>query len=250
MENTSYESGTPCWLDIGAADPASEAAFYSELFGWQAGEADAGGYRLLLLGGKPVAGISPRQADVPTRWTTFVSVADAEATTARVLVAGGEVHLEPTDVTDEGRVAVYSDSTGATFSVWQPKTQHGSAMTDEPGTMCWHELGTRNPIAAVDFYRQVFDWVAATEEMGGRPYTIWRLGEHAVAGMVEMDDSWPAEAPAAWLPYFAVDDCEAAIEKVSAGGGRTLAGPRDVAPGRFAVVADPEGAPFAVMRLG
>ncbi len=127
MEKASYESGTPCWVDLGAKDVDKAVAFYSELFGWQAGDAhpDAGDYRLFLLRGEPVAGVAPTQGDQPPHWSTFVSAADAEATTARVLVAGGQVHLEPTDVMDDGRVAVYTDSGGAMFSVWQPRAHRG-----------------------------------------------------------------------------------------------------------------------------
>ncbi len=251
MEKSSYESGTPCWVDLGAADPGKAAGFYSELFGWETGQTypEAGGYTLFLLRGKPVAGIGPKQSDVPAHWTTYISVADAEATTARVIVSGGQVNLEPTDVMDQGRMALYSDSTGARFSVWQPRAHHGSGIVDEPGTMCWHELNTRDSITAGDFYREVFDWMAEVEDMGGREYTVWKLGNRAVAGMVQMDERWPAEAPAHWISYFAVEDCDAAVAKISGGGGRSLAGPFDVPPGRLAVVADPEGAPFAVMKL-
>jgi predicted enzyme related to lactoylglutathione lyase len=251
MEKSSYESGTPCWVDLGAADPDKAAGFYSDLFGWERGETYPGsdGYTLFLLRGKPVAAIGPKRGEGRSHWTTYVSVADAEATSARVLVSGGQVHLEPTDVMDEGRIAAYSDSTGARFSVWQPRSRHGSGIVDEPGTMCWNELNTRDCIAATDFYREVFDWTAETEDMGGREYTVWKLGERAVAGMLQMDERWPAEAPAHWLAYFAVEDCDEAMAKVSGRGGSTLAGPFDTPPGRLAVVADPEGAPFAVMRL-
>lgn len=251
MEQSSYESGTPCWVDLGAADPAAAIGFYSKLFGWEAGDPhpEAGGYRLFLRGGKPVAGIGPKQGDGPSHWTTYISVADAEATTARVLVVGGQVHVEPMDVMTEGRMAVYSDSAGAGFAVWQPKAHHGSAVVGEPGSMCWHELGTRNAIAATDFYREVFDWLAEVQEVEGHQYTLFKLGDHHVAGMLEMDDRWPAEAPSYWMPYFAVEDCEATVSQISAAGGSTLSGPRDVPQGRFAVVTDPEGAPFGVMRL-
>jgi predicted enzyme related to lactoylglutathione lyase len=251
MEKSSYQSGTPCWVDFEADDIAKATSFYSELFGWESGgtHPDAGDHRFFVRRGKSVAGISPKQGDGPSRWTTYFSVADADATTARVLVAGGQVVLEPTDVMDEGRTAAYIDSTGASFSVWQPRANRGAGIADEPGAMCWHELGTRNSITATDFYREVFDWVAAVEDMGGQEYTVWKLGDRDVAGMVQMDERWPAEAPSHWLPYFAVADCDAAMAKVSGSGGSTLAGPHDVPPGRFAVLADPEGAPFAIMRL-
>ena len=52
--------------------------------------------------------------------------------------------------------------------------------------------------------------------------------------------------PAHWLPYFGVEDIEAALERVGEAGGQLLAPPRDIGPGRVAVVKDSQRAPFAL----
>ena len=52
-----------------------------------------------------------------------------------------------------------------------------------------------------------------------------------------------------WNTYFTVEDTEAAIEQVKAGGGDKVMGPMDVEVGRIAVVHDPWGAIFSVIRL-
>ena len=56
-------------------------------------------------------------------------------------------------------------------------------------------------------------------------------------------------APPHWLPYFAVDDCDASMAQIQELGGQVFTGPMDIPPGRFAVVGDPEGAAFAIIAL-
>ncbi len=70
-----------------------------------------------------------------------------------------------------------------------------------------------------------------------------------VAGMLEMSARVPAEVPPHWNTYFAVEDAEAAIEQIEADGGAKVMGPMDVEVGRIAVVHDPWGAIFSVIRL-
>ena len=81
VAKSSYEPGTPSWVDLGSPDPTVSASFYGALFGWDvvAGPPEAGGYRMALLRGAAVAGISPQFAPGPAAWTTYVSVADADA---------------------------------------------------------------------------------------------------------------------------------------------------------------------------
>jgi predicted enzyme related to lactoylglutathione lyase len=85
--------------------------------------------------------------------------------------------------------------------------------------------------------------------MDGMQYTEWKLGEKSVAGMMTMPDMVPAEAPAHWLVYFATEDTDATVAKASELGAVTLVPPTDIPPGRFAVIMDPEGAAFAVIKM-
>ena len=94
-EKTSYAPGTPCWVELsGTPDIEASQSFYRELFGWEMPElpnsAEMGGYRRAKLGGRDVAGVSPRmQDDQPVVWATYVSVEDAAATAAKVGETGG-----------------------------------------------------------------------------------------------------------------------------------------------------------------
>jgi predicted enzyme related to lactoylglutathione lyase len=202
------------------------------------------------IDGKPVAGIGRQMNEAaPPYWTTYISVTNADAATAVVSEAGGTVVVAPFDVVGAGRMAVLADPTGAPISVWEAQAHTGSGIVDEPGSMCWHELYTRDPEAAKTFYESAFGWSSTEEDMGGSRYTVWKLGDQSVGGMVVLDEQMPAELPPHWLVYFAVDDCDAAVAHVSELGGSVKMQPMDVPPGRFAVVSDPHGALFAVMAL-
>lgn len=255
-ERTSYTPGTPCWVELsGTPDIEASEAFYREVFGWEMPEqpdsAQLGGYRRAKLGGKDVAGVSPRmQPGQPTVWATYVSVEDAAATAAKIGEAGGEQITEPMDVVGLGTMAIFTDPTGAVFGIWQPGTFAGSELVNEYGAFGWNELGTRDLAAAKAFYTQVFDWGTAEEESErAGTYTVWKVGQEMVGGMLDINAvGLPDEVPSHWLVYFTVEDCDAVVEKAKSGGGDVRMEPIDIPIGRFAVLGDPHGAVFAVMQ--
>jgi predicted enzyme related to lactoylglutathione lyase len=261
-ERTSYTPGTPCWVELsGTPDIEASADFYRELFGWETPElpnsAELGGYRRAKKNGKDVAGVSPRmQAGQPTVWATYVSVDDMAATLEKVKEAGGEPVMEPQDVMGLGTMLVFTDPAGAVCGAWQPGTFLGSELVNEPGTFGWNELNTRDTAGAKEFYGKVFGWTYEDEESErAGTYTVWKVGEAMVGGMIDVnaieaanDVELPREIPPNWLVYFTVGNADAAVETIKSGGGDVRFGPIDVPVGRFAVVADPHGAVFAVMQ--
>lgn len=252
-ERTSYEPGIPCWIDLAVSDLDAAVDFYGALFGWDMPEAEnaeqTGGYRQALLRGKPVAGVMPlMQEGQPVAWSTYVSVEDADAIAAKVTEAGGTVIAEPMDVLDLGRMAVFTDPTGAFFGIWQPGTFIGAELVNEAGAFTWSELNTRDPEAAKAFYGAVFGWTFEDQEFEGMgTYTTIQAGEGTAGGMFDMRGRVPDEVPANWLTYFAVDDTDATVAKVEELGGGVNMGAVDIAVGRFAVVHDPFGGVFAVI---
>jgi hypothetical protein len=115
---------------------------------------------------------------------------------------------------------------------------------DESNALCWNELQARDIETAKTFYTSLFRWrMKETDD-----YTEWHLGEHAVGGM--MASQAPPQVPSYWLPYFAVEDCEKSVEQARSGGGSVIVPAMDIPNvGRFAVLQDPQGATFAVIRL-
>ena len=240
-ERTSYAPGTPSWVDLGSPDTAASAAFYGGLFGWTAEidpRPEAGGYGMLTLRGKNVAGIGPQQnPDLPPYWTVYVTVADADATAATATANGATLIAGPMDVFDAGRMAVLQDPVGSFISIWQPDQHIGCQLVNEPGTFGWNELATTDLAKARDFYTAVFGWGIAPGSSGDTA-AIFTVGDAMVCGAHPAGEG---EFPA-WTVWFTVDDCDAASAKVTELGGTVLMPPSDMDFGRGAVVADPQGA--------
>ena len=145
---------------------------------------------------------------------------------------------EPFDVMTSGRMAVLSDPTGATVSVWQAGDHPGAGLVNGPGLLSWNDLVTPDGDAAAAFYEGLFGWTF--QDVGGG-YRVILNGGSSNGGMLEHN------GPAAWLPYFGQASVEDAIAQIQELGGQLFNGPVQVPAGRFAVVSDPQGAVFAVL---
>ena len=251
-ERTEYAPGVPCWIDIGT-DVEGAKSFYGSLFKWDCQDAgppeQTGGYGFFTKNGKMIAGYGPQQNPGPPFWSTYVWVSDADAASKEAEAAGGTVIMAPMDVMDAGRMAIFQDPQGGIISVWQAGTHKGAQLVNEPGALCWNELHSRDVEGSKAFYQSVFGWVPVTHADGPMPYTEFQLGDQSIAGMMDMPPMIPAEVPTYWLVYFAVDDADATAAKAQKLGGQVLMPAMDIPVGRFAVLADPQGATFAVIKM-
>lgn len=244
----------PVWIDLSSSDPAASREYYSKLFGWKvevSPDPQYGGYAMATIGGKDVAGIGPTQSpEAPTAWMVYIGTPDAEALGKAVQAAGGNVIAAPFDVGDQGRMAVYQDPSGAFISAWQPKAMSGF-QAGVPNAFGWAELNARGIDKAVTFYKKVFGWTAKTSDMGEGmpPYNEFHLGEDSIAGGMEMNPMVPAEVPSYWMVYFNVDDVDKAFKKATEAGGREMLAPQDFPGGRFAILSDPQGAAFGLLKM-
>ena len=118
------------------------------------------------------------------------------------------------------------------------------------GRFVWYELMTSDPVAAQAFYAQVVGWKAEAWEGGPTPYTMWMNDETALGGVMSLpDEARKQGAPPHWLAYVGTLDVDGTVSRATALGGTLLHGPVDVPKvGRFAVLADPQGAVFAAFR--
>jgi predicted enzyme related to lactoylglutathione lyase len=247
-----HAPGTPSWVDLASSDLVVSARFYGGLLGWDTasrGPADiTGGYLTFQLEGRDVAGLAPLGGGEPPAWTVHVTVRDVDDVEGVVVANGGATLIAPADVRDEGRTALFADPTGAVFGVWQPGNHRGAELIGESGTMCWGQLASRNIEAAKRFYGAVFGWDGFTRPYETSTYTRFGLDGREVAGMVEMDRTWPRGLPSHWMPYFAVDDCDAIAGLATELGGDVPVEPYDMPDiGRVAVLGDPHGAVFSVI---
>jgi uncharacterized protein len=256
---TSYAPGIPCWVELsGTPDIEASAAFYAAVFGWETPElpnsAELGGYRRAKKDGQDIAGVSPAMQDgQPCVWATYVSVADAEATLAKAGEAGAQTTAEVMDVVGLGKMAVFSDPEGAVLGIWEPGTFAGAELVNEPGAFSWNELNTRDPDGAKAFGSAVFGWGFVEHEIerdaGGGTYVEFTVDGNSAGGIMDMRGRVPDQVPPNWLVYFSVEDTDAAVERIKAGGGAVAMGPIDIPAGRFAVAQDPQGATFAVIKF-
>jgi uncharacterized protein len=251
-EMHSYPPGTPAWVDLRTSDVDDARHFYGGVFGWDSEPADPEHYdsTMFMLNGKRIAGLGRQASDSESPgWTTYISVDDTAATCATARDAGATVVLEPHDVGDGTRVAAFLDPVGANFGIWELGPDHGAELVNEPNALCWNELTARDIDTARDFYRTVFGWGVKTNPFEGTVYTEWKLGDHSVGGMIQMTDEWPDDIPSHWMTYFAVADCDASADHAEELGGKVLDPPIDIPPGRFAVVSDPQGAVFSIIKM-
>lgn len=117
------------------------------------------------------------------------------------------------------------------------------------GKPVWFELSTPTGggfARAEAFYGGLFGWTFQSAGMDGFDYHLASSGSDMVAGLMELDT---AERPPSWLIYIAADDTDAAAASTKAKGGQVLMEPADIpGTGRFAVLTDPQGAPFGVLQ--
>lgn len=246
-----HAPGTPCWFDLLSPDVEAAAAFYATLFGWtyDVSGPEYGRYHMAMVDGRPAAGIGQRQqgTQAPSAWTVYLAADDAAAMSDRAVALGGTVVAEPMEVPGRGRLAIVQDPGGAVFGLWQPLAHHGFGVTHEHGTMGWCEVNVPDGEAAKAFYAELMGAEARRLESAAVPTVydvLWKDGE-AVAGILEMTAEWRG-VPPHWMPYFEVDDCDAAARAAEEAGGTVSVQPFDTEYGRIAVVTDPFGAVFSV----
>jgi predicted enzyme related to lactoylglutathione lyase len=242
----------PAWVDLATKDAAGARDFYSTVFGWDIEvnqDPQYGGYALARRGGKDVAGIGPTQSpDQPTAWSLYIGTEDLDRLGQEVQAAGGTVIAPAFDVGDQGRMAVYQDPSGAFISAWQP-TRMGGFQTQGTNAYGWAELNARGLDKALPFYQRIFGWTPKSTGDAQQPYTEFHAAGESIAGALEMSPMVPSHMPSYWMVYFSVDDVDAAYKKAIDAGATEMVAPQDFPGGRFAIISDPQGAVFGLLKV-
>jgi uncharacterized protein len=271
-----YIPGVPCWVDTSQPDPEAARDFYGGLFGWAFEDVlppESGGkYFIARLHGGDVAAIGSIPEALPTvaTWNTYIWVDSADETAAKVREAGGAVVMEPFDVMDFGRMAVFTDPEGAMFCVWQAKKHKGAKIVNEHGSLNFNGLNTRDIEGAKSFYRSVFGWTTLALP-GAEMWTLPGYGDHlesfnpglreqvaevggpegfedVVASINPIPDDQP-DTPPHWSVTFGVDDADATAAKATELGGNVVVPPFDAPWVRMTVINDPQGATFIASKF-
>ena len=244
----------PAWVDLATTDAEAARDFYARLFGWSlevSEDPQYGGYATAKLDDKSVAGIGPKQDGdrSPAAWSLYIGTDDVDGLATKVEEAGGNVVAPPFDVGDQGRMAVFTDPSGAFISGWQAAEMSQFASGIDAG-YGWAELNARWLDRAIAFYETVFGWTHSEQPFGeGEVYTQFEHDGQPLAGALEMNPQIPAETPSYWLLYFNVDDVDSRFKMAVELGGREMVAPQDMPGGRFAIVSDPQGAAFGILNV-
>lgn len=272
-----YIPGVPCWVDTGQPDPEAAVDFYRGLFGWEFEDVmppgAPGRYFIARLRGGAVAAVGsiPESAPPTAMWDTYIWVDSADDTASKVRVAGGGVVREPFDVPGAGRTAVFTDPEGAAFCVWQAYEHRGAQVVNEPGSVNFNDLYTRDVGGAKSFYGAVFGWKTLVLGGGFEMWTLPGYGdflerddpdlrkrlaefggepgfEDVVASISPIADDQPG-VPPHWGVTFAVADADATAEKAAELGGTVVVAPFDAPWVRMTILTDPQGATFTASKF-
>lgn len=257
QETPEYKPGTFCWVELATTDSEGAKKFYTQLFGWDYVDNPIGPdmvYTMLKLNGKDVGALYKLMAEqqtqgVPPNWLSYVFTANADESVEKAKAAGATVIKEAFDVFTVGRMAVIQDPTGAVFALWQAGTHAGSGIYNVPNSFCWNELMTTDTAVDGEFYSRVFGWGRDTQNFGPMEYTMFSNGERPAGGMLKITPEM-GPIPPNWLVYFAVDNCDAMVQKATELGGTVMKPAEDIPGiGRFAILTDPQNAVFAIIKL-
>lgn len=274
LERDGYLPGVPCWIDTSQPDAEAAVAFYSGLFDWEFENAmppDAPGeYYIARLRGGDVAAVGSQPEGGPPAavWNTYIWVESADEAAAKVEAAGGQVVTPPFDVPQAGRMAVFTDPEGAAFNVWQAREHKGARIVNEPGSLNFNNLNSRDPEGAKAFYGSVFGWETLPMTGGAQAWRLPGYGDYLEArtpgmrqGMADMGAPegfadvvatlMPIadDAPAHWSVTFAVDDADATAARAAELGGQVVVPPMDAPWVRMTVISDPQGATFVASKF-
>ncbi|HEX4726590.1 MAG TPA: VOC family protein [Jatrophihabitans sp.] len=230
------------------SDVAKAKDFYSNLLGWTSEDSgpDYGNYVTFSSDGHKVAGLMANPGTgAPDGWNTYLTTEDAQATVDAATAAGGSVLMPVMEVPEQGTMAMLADPAGAVFGIWQPAGHTGFGKYNEPNSVSWDELHSKDYQASKDFYGKVFglEYQTAGDTDEFRYFTGQVDGQD-VFGLMDSKAFLPAEVPSHWAVYFGVSDVDAACAKAVELGGSIVRPPEDTPYGRLADLSDPTGANF------
>jgi predicted enzyme related to lactoylglutathione lyase len=260
-ETRSETHGKFIWCELMTSDTEAAGRFYSDVIGWTLNAMpmeDGEAYHLFQIGeGDRCPGIGGMMAlpaqlagHVPPNWSGYVAVDDVDRMAEAFAANGGTVHRQPEDIPGVGRFAVVADPNGAVLNIMTPLPMDEMPPTPEEGaagTVGWYELYAADLDGASAFYERMFGWTKDHDfDMGPMgPYRIFAEHGKAIGGMMKRPDSVPVPC---WTYYFNVDGLDAALERVTRGGGQVIHGPSEVPGGSWiGHCLDPQGAAFCLV---
>lgn len=244
MNITTHTPGSFCTAVLRTRDMERAATFYNALVGWTMQEvAGTHGHRLVQSGGQTVASLH-EVADGSDTWVPHVSVENVERTIADALALHATL-IDTADVPGLARLATLRDPEGALFGLWQPTPHQGAQLMEEVGSLWWIEVLWNDAAGAREFYGRLFGWTSVdTSFEPFAAYTVFKRGDVQESGILPIDPEWGISAR--WNSIFAVNDCDATIERAKPLGGSEVFVHTVPKYGRIGLLCDPGGAVFVI----
>lgn len=242
------------WADLFTSDMEANRKFYTELFGWEWRwiSQPPRPYGMFYSGDFAVAGMARREAPEGVerygRWVHYISVTRVGGAEEAIVGRGGRSLLPTRTAADRGTFAIVADPQGAVLGVMRSSSGDPGDYRAEFGEFMWFELFSHDVDAAADFYQAVFgyDVVDKASSPDIVDY-ILQSGEHSRAGIGALRKD--SETRPTWLGYIRVEDVAATVSKAEALGGEVILAPSPAnLDGDLAIIADPTGTPFGVLR--
>jgi predicted enzyme related to lactoylglutathione lyase len=236
------------WFENVTSEIEKARAFYGEVLGWKVQEMKMGSdsYAMIVAGETPVGGFTAPEKPGRPHWTSYLSVADVDATARKITASGGKTLAPAFDVPTIGRMQPVADPEGATFWIMRGEGDDTADSPPAQGKFFWNELWARDAARAAAFYRDVFGFTVKEMAMEGMTYRVLERDGVSRAGIMTSELK---DVPPMWLPYVAVDDCDATTARAGKLGATVHLPPTDIPTvGRFSVFADPSGATLAVIK--
>ena len=249
-EKKSYAPGEFCWNELATTDWKAAKEFYGSLFGWRGEEMPMGDgppYVMLKSNEKTVAALYENR-NIPSGWTPYVAVANADDAAKKAKSAGAKLLQEPFDVMDVGRMSNIQDPQGAKFAIWEAKAHKGADVIMETNAIGWNELYTPDIKGSRKFYTSVFgNW--KLKESPEYTEIHMQQNDNGMGGMMQITPEMQGMPPM-WIPYVMVSDCDATAKKAKSLGAQLYVEPKDIPKvGRFAILADAQRATFAIIKV-
>jgi hypothetical protein len=248
-------AGLPCWVEVSCLDEAVTKQFYTGLFGWKYGvrrdpAAPTGRYWIASMGGTPTSVLYQRGTRSAPGWTLHISVPHTASAAEWVEHLGGTVTLGPMAIPGRGNILHAVDACGAPVVFWETPEDWEFA-TDEPNAFSGADLNTHDGVAADHFYTKLFTY--SCHQIGDGEsvdYAEYLIDHTPVLYRYVMGAEYRRDTPPHWMVYFEVDPArgvDATAGQALMLGGSVVVQPYDTPFGRVAILADPDGAVFAVI---
>ncbi len=245
IDNNSF-----CWNGIVSTDTAKAEAFYAEAIGWVAAEHTfpSGETSTMFFAGDFPRGHlrAPQSDSEPNHWTSYLRVEDVAVSVAAAEANGGGILIPSTDI-DPGQFAAVTSPSGSVLCLFHEADEaSGQNAPAGAGSVNWTELHSTDIDADLPWLTATFGFELSEMAIpnGGTYYMLNSGGQPRGGAVAAVSD----EIAGRWLAWVQVDDVDAAVGRVTGGGGRVITQPSDYpGVGRMSMVADPTGATFGVI---